>query len=272
MFSSGYSRTGDLFRTVTTSTTKTRTRATTIPVILKRSKLSRTSLRTIKVERTGKPIGSTVSLAVSLQCGRKLRIGTAARRVSPGIANTAGAGFTRLWRRPAASAELNLKTKAIGRETPSVVRTAASVGARRTNWMKSRKPVKYARRPSRQTNIASRDFAPELAPVSVIAVERLPERLPVYDLTVNGLPEFFANGILVHNCMKYALGTIGGATQMPLDQELEERLKNLTDPTTRAIFARHFFNTAVKSGKIDWTGKPKKNAPTISMRGQWSRR
>jgi hypothetical protein len=34
------------------------------------------------------------------------------------------------------------------------------------------------------------------------------EPVPVFDLTVDGPPEFFANGILVHNCndsLRYAL-------------------------------------------------------------------
>lgn len=34
----------------------------------------------------------------------------------------------------------------------------------------------------------------------VLDVEKASGRRPVYDLTVDGLPEFFANGILVHNC------------------------------------------------------------------------
>ena len=37
----------------------------------------------------------------------------------------------------------------------------------------------------------------------VVASEKLATRWPVYDLTVQGEPEFFANGILVHNSWRY---------------------------------------------------------------------
>lgn len=38
----------------------------------------------------------------------------------------------------------------------------------------------------------------------IAAVERLQERADVYDIAVEGDPEFFANGILVHNCDELA--------------------------------------------------------------------
>lgn len=69
------------------------------------------------------------------------------------------------------------------------------------------------------------------------------------------------------DAMKYMLGTIGGATKRPISEEMEEKLKGL-DPTTRSIFARHYFSDALKQGKIDWTGRNKKTAPVISMRGR----
>jgi hypothetical protein len=70
------------------------------------------------------------------------------------------------------------------------------------------------------------------------------------------------------DAFKYLLGTVGGATKKPLHEEIEAKLANLTDPTTRAIFARHYFSDAMRKGEIDWTGKPKKSAPVISMRGR----
>jgi hypothetical protein len=39
-----------------------------------------------------------------------------------------------------------------------------------------------------------------VAHVSVLSVNVLPMRVPVYNLTVEGAPEFYANGVLVHNC------------------------------------------------------------------------
>lgn len=42
---------------------------------------------------------------------------------------------------------------------------------------------------------------PSHAPVVVLGVTELPEKRPVYDLEVEGVPEFYVSGILVHNCM-----------------------------------------------------------------------
>jgi hypothetical protein len=43
--------------------------------------------------------------------------------------------------------------------------------------------------------------SPSSAPVFVIGVTDTGRREPVYDLTVDGPPEFYADGVLVHNCM-----------------------------------------------------------------------
>ncbi len=42
--------------------------------------------------------------------------------------------------------------------------------------------------------------APSRAPASVLSVTALDRQAPVYNLTVQGAPEFVANGALVHNC------------------------------------------------------------------------
>jgi phage terminase large subunit-like protein len=57
---------------------------------------------------------------------------------------------------------------------------------------------------SRPTDIATNDAAP----VYVLGITVCPDRQPVYNLTVEDTPEYFANGILVHNCCdasRYAL-------------------------------------------------------------------
>lgn len=49
---------------------------------------------------------------------------------------------------------------------------------------------------------------PKRAPVHVVRVSENQGKRPVYNLTVAGTPEYFANGILVHNCLdasRYAL-------------------------------------------------------------------
>jgi hypothetical protein len=45
---------------------------------------------------------------------------------------------------------------------------------------------------------------PASAPVYALRVDSEPNKYPVYNLTVSGVPEFYANGILVHNCMDAA--------------------------------------------------------------------
>lgn len=48
------------------------------------------------------------------------------------------------------------------------------------------------------------------APVRVLHVTSMPGRVPVFNLTVEGEPEYYAAGVLVHNCMdatRYALHT-----------------------------------------------------------------
>ena len=49
------------------------------------------------------------------------------------------------------------------------------------------------------------------APVHVERVSALTERQAVYNLTVAGTPEYFANGVLVHNCMDAIRYTLAGA-------------------------------------------------------------
>jgi len=50
-----------------------------------------------------------------------------------------------------------------------------------------------------------------VAQESVVRVYAVKERLPVYDLQVEGCHEFFAGGILVHNCV-WALTELGVET------------------------------------------------------------
>lgn len=59
---------------------------------------------------------------------------------------------------------------------------------------------------SRSTVIARRSTA--LA--RVLHIRALPQPEAVYNLTVDGMPEYFANGILVHNCdtMRYAVAHV----------------------------------------------------------------
>jgi predicted phage terminase large subunit-like protein len=61
---------------------------------------------------------------------------------------------------------------------------------------------------------------------SVSAVRALPGRTPVYNLTVEGNPVFYANGVLVHNCDALTLALYrarqGGLLRLRTDQEDNE--------------------------------------------------
>ena len=54
-------------------------------------------------------------------------------------------------------------------------------------------------RPSFQTNIAKNDFAVEFVAKSISTLKEYEQ--PTYDIEVEDMHEFFANGILVHNCI-----------------------------------------------------------------------
>ena len=54
-------------------------------------------------------------------------------------------------------------------------------------------------RPSLQTNIAKNDFVVEFVAKSISTLKEYEQ--PTYDIEVDDMHEFFANGILVHNCI-----------------------------------------------------------------------
>lgn len=83
-------------------------------------------------------------------------------------------------------------------------------------------------------------------------------RLPVYNLSVEGHPEYFANGILVHNCFKYMTGMLRNPTEIPYEEALNEELSKL-DLTTASIRARFLMSDLARQGKLDpVTGQPRK--------------
>lgn len=62
-------------------------------------------------------------------------------------------------------------------------------------------PIAHPRSfPQEPTPDSAADHARSLSTARISAVEKLATRAPVYDLTVEDQHEFFANGILVHNC------------------------------------------------------------------------
>jgi hypothetical protein len=71
------------------------------------------------------------------------------------------------------------------------------------DWMMRTESVLGVGPRSGSENIFEETIAPSPV-VRVIALELLPDPSPVYDLTVDGAHEFFANGVLVHNCGYWA--------------------------------------------------------------------
>ena len=54
------------------------------------------------------------------------------------------------------------------------------------------------------------------APVRVLRVTSMPGKVPVFNLAVEGVPEYYAAGVLAHNCMdatRYALHSALGQSR-----------------------------------------------------------
>ena len=63
--------------------------------------------------------------------------------------------------------------------------------------MMSRDNVRYVGNPSRPINIPNKNFVLN----TVVSISEADVEDEVYDITVEDAHEFFANGILVHNCI-----------------------------------------------------------------------
>ncbi len=69
-------------------------------------------------------------------------------------------------------------------------------------WMISPEYANIVENHLQQINIVKKYSAQDLVPIKIKRVEcEEIEICDVYDITVDGLPEYFANGVLVHNCM-----------------------------------------------------------------------
>lgn len=102
-----------------------------------------------------------------------------------------------------------------------------------------------ARTPSSASSTPVLDSALELVPV--LSVEKTPLRLPVYNLSVAGKPEYFANGILVHNC-KYVNMQFPRAAEVPPVKQLQNIIKDL-NPMSAQIAAERFISRLGKGGR-----------------------
>lgn len=116
-----------------------------------------------------------------------------------------------------------------------VLAAANRPGALRPDWIAAPLSVLRAAQPSaRATTVHNATAITGVQPQAVRGRPSLVGTAPTYDLEIDGLPEFFANGILVHNCS----GLLTWAAQAAgLDPDLgdpnytpAEGLKQYCDP------------------------------------------
>lgn len=89
----------------------------------------------------------------------------------------------------------------------------------------------YAERNSFQIDTRRSDFVPVVAR----GVTRK-GRGPVFNLSIEGEQEYFANGILVHNC-RYAMLSMLKEKGKPGEIKVAEKIASIEDPVGRAIYA-----------------------------------
>lgn len=86
--------------------------------------------------------------------------------------------------------------------TTSVPQSVHLPGEGQTVWMMSPGSANGAERNSERTNTNRNDSAPLPVQECIVEVHSRNERIErVFDICVEGMHEYFANGILVHNCM-----------------------------------------------------------------------
>jgi len=182
--------------TDTQSTTSTLTRPTTSRTISWRS--LKQSIRRF-TSNTGGPTASTV-LGRPFKRWKQQPNGTDPRRVENGIANTAAPYGIADSRAPLFVTNVASNTT----PGPSMVRndsapTTASQGGGESPASTTSPGSANAAEPDSLSTVTRR---PASVVVRVLSVTRLDGRVPVFNLTVADpeRPEFYANGLLVHNC------------------------------------------------------------------------
>lgn len=181
-----------------TFTTKTATRSTT------RSPTSSASAHRTTSESTCRTNALAERGRLSTGSGRSPQRGTEALKAAPGTSST------REERTPDANPLIACVSGAASRSGPrrsgtesgSAATTASQQLAVHPESISLSESAPTAASPSASTSTAERHA------VHVLAVAPTGKRAPVYDLTIDGRPEFFAGGVLVHNSMdaaRYAL-------------------------------------------------------------------
>ncbi len=191
------------YRTDTTSTTSTATPITTISRILCAFRQAITSAITA-ASRHLSVNWSTLNLSVTLPLN-----GMAPTPALSGIVSTAsvhGQSDSRFVE-PASNVASNMTTSLAGLNRGSALISAGQHTAAHPVSMMKTGHASTAVQLSESTSTAAHAHAP----VRVLAVSKAEQRQAVYNLTVAGTPEYFANGVLVHNCMDAGrYGIMGG--------------------------------------------------------------
>lgn len=186
-----------LFQKVTASTIRTKTRRIIASIILRLCRrestyegMQRSLLGTI-------PNGLRGSMETE---GRPLRNGTDRRKGWSGIVSRLKGSILGI--KPTAKENAKFVGLFLKRKTPS--NDFAEIDASQNTedapgLMTSTKSVKDVELFLGPINMQTENFVQNLALVSIKSENQAPER--VYDLEVDGVHEYFANGILVHNCL-----------------------------------------------------------------------
>jgi PBSX family phage terminase large subunit len=144
--------------------------------------------------------------STSTVSGHSQRIGTHPTKVGNGTANTASkhGRLANLLSATAIIAALALHRSVAATVIGSARTSARAHGGAPQDWTTKSGHVWRAVKCSRRTSTA----IPAAVPASVLSVTAEAQPQAVYNLTVSNVPEFYANGILVHNSMdalRYAL-------------------------------------------------------------------
>jgi PBSX family phage terminase large subunit len=213
---SGRPPTGETYPRATTSTTPTGTTSTTTRTTSPASPQTSTSptMASSHVPQPSRPPGRCT--------GRALPSGTGQTPAALGTSNTAPALGT------TGNHTSGTATSAAARTTPGrsvamngFARTPASPhGAELLGSTTKTAPASSAVPFSASTATA----ALATADVRVLRVTAMPERVPVWNLTVADCPEYFASGVLVHNCdaLRYVIKTTQNLWRSYVELDFEE--------------------------------------------------
>jgi hypothetical protein len=200
-------------RKAITSTTRTMTRSTTTRPTLTASPVTITSRTTLPSATTARRNASRSWTG----SGRWRPNGTAAKKAAhgTGTTRTRPSSSARWWNSPASTAGSTSRPGT--RRSPASARTTAKRSGARLPGLTTRTgPARPAVAPSRSTSTPVRCAAP-VSVLGSFASDSGPH--DVYNLTVDGEREFYAGGVLVHNCdaARYLLINLGGGAQSWID-------------------------------------------------------